>query len=268
LISPHSFESEAERIRKYAPFMSDHIYVWSERQRRYWEKIGIKKELITVIGQPRSDLFHYKIEFKVDKYFEKSKPIITFFTYEDDAYIPRDLVQNEKITWSTLKQQTQDFLYQMAIENDQYNFVFKAHPQQLDLDSLKKKYNRENLKVIGGAEISNELIVRSELIVAFQTTAVLEAMFMEKRVVYTGWDKTEERLRNQILPFKKTQGLVVAHSYEDFKSICDEFFSGRSKIFELTLEQIDARDKFVSTYFYKPDGNVSKRFFSCISEYM
>lgn len=268
LISPHSFESEAERTRKYAPFMSDYIYVWSERQREYWEKIGVKKELITVIGQPRSDLFYKKNQFKVDEYFEKSKPIITFFTYEDDAYIPRELVQNEQLSWRKMKKQTQEFLYQMATENEKFNFVFKAHPQQLDLEELRKKYNRQNLKVIGGSEVSNELIIRSELIIAFQTTAVLEAMFMGRKVVYTGWDEVEERLKHEILPFKEAQGLLVANSYEDFKIICKEFFAGKCEKFIFTAEQIEAKNKFVSNYFYKPDGHVSKRFFTCISEHM
>ncbi len=57
-LSPHDFFTEAERIKTNAPFMSDHIFVWSERQREFWKRVGVVDDAITVVGQARSDLLH------------------------------------------------------------------------------------------------------------------------------------------------------------------------------------------------------------------
>lgn len=261
MISPHHFEAEAERTRNFAPFMSDHIFVWSERQRCYWNKIGASIENISIIGQPRSDLFYREMDFVVDSYFVHKRPLVTFFTYEDDAYIPLELVNNEGLSWKKMKLETQDFLYEMAKKYPEYNFIFKAHPQQTDLDLLQQKYERINLRVIGGAAVANELIVRSELIIAFQTTAVVEAMFMNKRVIYTAWDTTTERLEDHILPFHKAPGIVKTYSANKFQDVCNRFFEGNMEDFMFSQEEEEQKRVMISEYLYKPDGHVSERFF-------
>jgi len=266
LISPFDFDALVTRTLKNAPFISDHIFVWSERQKEFWNKIGVVKDKISVIGQPRSDLFHYKIDKEVDKYFNKSRPLITFFTYSDDAYIPFDSSIGEEFTWEEMKKQTQDFLYDLAVKHPEYNFVFKAHPQQLDLEKLQMRYKLNNLRVIGGANIANELVARSELIIAFQTTAVLEAMFMNKRVIYTGWDPTEELLKDHLLPFREAPGIVVARTFNTFRKVCERFFSGDINDFQFSNNEEAQKHVMVSKYLYKPDGYVCDRFFKEIDK--
>jgi hypothetical protein len=261
LISPYDFGALVKRIHLNAPFMSDHIFVWSERQRNFWGMAGAKLVDITVIGQPRSDLFFRPMSYVVDSYFNRIRPIITFYTYADDAYIPFEMLANKRISWSDMKIKTQEFLLETAISHPEFNFVIKAHPQQPDLYELQQKYNRTNLRVVGGSNISNELIVRSELIIAFQTTAVLEAMFMNKNVIYTGWDPAEELLKEQILPFKEAPGIVVARTFKQFKTVCNRFFEGDKCDFEFSEEVKAQRAAMVSEYFYKTDGQVCNRFY-------
>lgn len=268
LISPYDFDALVERIKLNAPFMSDYLFVWSDRQRRFWEKMGVSPELITVIGQPRSDLFYSPMDYLADCYFDKKRPIITFFTYADDAYIPIDKLVSNDFSWKKMKEQTHDFLLETAISHPEYNFIFKAHPQQLDLKELQQKYECSNLRVIGGANISNELIIRSELIIAFQTTAILEAMFLNKNVIYTGWSPLEELLKGQILPFYDAPGIQVARTFEQFKICCGRFFAGDKTDFEFTPEEDACKNNLVSEYLYKPDGHVCERFYVKISEFL
>lgn len=261
LISPYDFGALVKRIHSNAPFMSDHIFVWSERQRDFWSMAGAKIEDITVIGQPRSDLFFRPMSYVVDRFFNKIRPIITFYTYADDAYIPFEMLATKRISWGDMKIKTQEFLLEIAISHPEFNFVIKAHPQQLDLYELQKKFDRANVRVIGGSNISNELIVRSELIIAFQTTAVLEAMFMNKNVIYTGWDPAEELLKGKILPFKEAPGIVVARTFEQFKTVCMRFFAGDKCDFEFSEEVKAQRAAMVSEFFHKTDGQVCNRFY-------
>lgn len=266
LISPFDFDAEAKRIRDRAPFMSDHIFVWSDRQRQYWNKIGVENGHITVLGQPRSDLFHHERNQTVDSFFPEAQPLITFFSYEDTAYIPPYLIK-QGLSWREMKQQTHDYIYELSRKNPQYNFVIKTHPQQSDLAALQDRYSGRNIAVIGGARVANELIQRSELLIAFQTTGVIEAMFMNRRVVYTCWDKNYERIINDILPYHDAPGIIAVDTFDSFREVCDDFFTGDCTRFDFDDADLRERDAFVDKYLYRPDGKVCERFFAAIGRF-
>jgi len=260
-ISPHSFEAEARRAREMTPCISDHVFVWSRRQKEYWKNRDVSPDRITVIGQPRSDLFHHVHEDKVSEFFDTPQPLITLFSYFDTAYIPMDKA-DRGISWKQMKDRTHAEFRRLAEAFPQYNFAIKCHPQQLDIDAIRDKYRAPNLRVIGGARVANELIQRSELIIAFQTTSVIEAMFLDKRIIYTAWDENYPALADDLLPFHNAPGLVVADTFESFREVCERFFAGDYRDFEFTPEEKAARNQFVDGYFYKPDGRVCRRFFN------
>jgi hypothetical protein len=260
-ISPHSFEAEARRARENTPCISDHVFVWSHRQKDYWQKRDVSADHITVIGQPRSDLFYAWTEDNISGFFDKRQPLITLFSYFDTAYIPYESVQ-QGISWKAMKTQTHEDILRLAKSHPDYNFVIKCHPQQLDIDAIRSQYQAPNLRVIGGARVANELIQRSELIIAFQTTSVIEAMFLDKRVIYTAWDENYPALAEELLPFHQAEGIVLADSRERFHQVCERFFSGDFSDFDFSAEAKAARAQFVDGYFYRPDGHVCQRFFA------
>jgi hypothetical protein len=266
IISEQGYDHIAWQHRTLAPFMADHIYVYSERQKEFWIKGGASAEQISVIGQPRSDLFFREKGHTVDDYFSEPKPLIALFSYNDTAYMILDDV-SAGLSWKEMKAQTHDAVFEMAREHPEYNFVIKTHPQQPDLPHLQKRYaSLKNLRVIGGSEIANELVRRPELIIGFQTTALIEALFLNKRVIYTAWDKNHEKYKDDILPLHLSSGIKTADTYEQFLEMCNKFFSGDLEYFQLTAEEIRERDKFVNRYFYKPDGHVCERFFASVGD--
>lgn len=267
-LSPHDFYNEAERIRTNAPFMSDHIFVWSDRQKEFWKRIGVAGGDITVIGQARSDLLYREQRHDLDALFPEARPIVTLFSYMDDAYVPVELVRSEHFTWQRMKTETHDEIGRLAREHPEFNFVIKTHPQQADLKLLQKKYAASNVRVVGGAALANELLQRSELIVAFQTTAVIEAMYLNKRVIYTYWDPLVSRLENDLLPFHQAAGIAVARTLEVFRKYCEQFFSGDTTLFDYDTETLRRRDEFVNEYLYRPDGQVCARFLDNIGRFV
>jgi len=267
-ISPHSFEAEAKRARDYTPCISDHVFVWSERQKKYWQNRGVEAGHITIVGQPRSDLFFADDDSQVDGYFETAQPLVTFFSYFDTAYIPQKEVDQSGVSWRTMKKQSQEAVWRMARQYPDRNFVIKCHPQQLDIDLIRDTYQSPNLRVIGGAEVGNELIRRSDLIIAFQTTAVIEAMFLNKRIIYTAWDENYQRLSDDLLPLHRAPGIVVAKAPAQFEEICARFFSGDESDFDFSPEELAGRDRFVNEYFYKPNGHVCERFLAAVDRFM
>lgn len=268
IISPYDFDAAASRIAQMAPFISDHIFVWSDRQKLFWNKIGVSDDMITILGQPRSDLFHVEKPRDVDALFGTPRPIVTFFSYMADAYIPIDAAVSEKLTWGAMREQTHNEVYRLAEKFASYNFVIKAHPQQPDIEELRARYERDNLRVIGGSAVANELIQRSELIIAFQTTALIEAMFMGRRIIYTYWSELLPRFEKDLLPFHDAPGIYTAKSFAELRRVCEQFIAGDTAEFEFSSDVLSRRSRFVDEYLYRPDGNVCRRFFEMAGRFV
>jgi len=267
-ISPYAYDAIAERIRALAPFVSDHIYVWSESQREFWKKIGVAEHQITVVGQPRSDLFFTEHRHDVDAYFPTVQPLVSVFSFDDAAYLPREAV-DRGISWKGLKRQTLDVVELLAEAYPDHNFLVKAHPQQRDLGELRARYSRDNLAVVGGAAIANELIQRSDLIIGFQTTALIEAMMLDRPVIYTAWDEYyREYLTDALLPLHRARGIVLAHSPADFETICRRFLSGDLSDFEFSDAEVRERRIFVNRYLHEPDGHVCERIWTELARFI
>ncbi|MCK5126025.1 MAG: hypothetical protein KAR42_07200 [candidate division Zixibacteria bacterium] len=266
--TPYAFIQEAKRIKDFTPFISDHIFVWSERQKRFWKNAGAADTDITIVGQPRSDLFFSEKRTEVDEFFPHPQPLVCLFSYHDDAYVPPKMARDEGINWRKMKRESHDCFSQLAAENPGYNFVIKTHPQQSDLEILKSDYNMENLKVIGGASVANELIQRSELIIAFQTTSIIEALMLGKKIIYTAWDPNYDNLLPHLIPLHNAGGMVIAKSLEQFKEVCQNYFTGDELLFDFSDIEVSRRKDFVGEYLFQPDGLVSTRFFKEISQYL
>ena len=92
-ICPAYFTHFAEYIKNNCPLIADHILVWSERQRAFWEKAGVSAQKITVVGQPRSDFWKQEERWKEKTNLRISglRPeakLLLFFTYDPWAYTP------------------------------------------------------------------------------------------------------------------------------------------------------------------------------------
>lgn len=270
-ISPSCIDAYAARLREYVPPLSDHIYVWSDRQMRYWNRAGVSSDRITILGQPRSDLFFAEERNDTSAYFPKSQPLITFFSYMDDAYIFPQIfpeLAEEGLSWQAMKRETHEEIFRLATKFKNYNFVIKTHPQQPDFHELKEKYQSDNLVVIGGPKVANELIQRSELIIAFQTTALIESMFMNKPSIYTCWDKNYDQLIRHCIPFHDAKGIVIPDSFPKFVEACEKFLSGDRSDFDFSEQEIAEKNQFVEEYFYRPDGQVCRRFFEAVGRHI
>ncbi len=265
-ISPHSWHFEVERARAFAPSISDLVCVWSQRQAEFWRRIGVPSERITIVGQPRSDLWYSQLTNEVDQYFEKAQPLVTLFSYDDNAYIPMERYLVDGMTWRQMKTETHELIASMATLHPEINFVIKTHPQQTDRVELAMQYDKPNLKVISGSSCANELIQRSICIVAFQTTAVIEAMALGRPTIYTNWDEHIPMLRDEILPLADAPGIITARSVSECKAALERAIADQHLVVGNDSERI-ARQAYVDEYFFQPDGHASERFYQALREF-
>lgn len=264
-ISPYDFEYQSQKIKVYCPIIAEYVFVWSQRQKSFWERMNVSPERIFVVGQPRSDLFYLKKTDLLDDIIEDGTlPLIVFFSYHDDAYINpnRNKRRDPPLSWRKMKSETHDIILEMAEKYEgRYNFIIKTHPQQLDLPELKQKYSRTNLKVVGGSSLSNKLIQKAKLIIAFQTTIIIEAMYLNRNVIYTYWDEHIDEIETDLLPFHKAAGIIVTKSREGFHQRLEAFLT-EPKDFVYGPEELKAKEAFVEDYIFQPDGKTCERFYN------
>ena len=226
--------------------------MWSERQKDYWISTGLNENKILVSGQPRSDLL-----FKdIDKTAERNNKQLTFFTYDDRAYIPPKFIKMG-FSWKNMKRDTHEVLLNFSKEFPDWNVTIKAHPQQTDLKELQIKYNRDNLNVIGGSKDSNYLIKTSDLVICFQSTVLLESLMMNIPVLYTYWAKMPPGLSQEILQFSDNLAVNVIKSKKDFKSKLFDL-AKRNSFTEIVRDKQYINTNFITKFFSRVDGNVSK----------
>lgn len=261
IITPYYYEMHSQQIRERYPFMSDHLLVWSERQKNYWIKAGAPSGCIQILGQPRSDFFFKRERWLTRKALglDEGRRVILFFTFDVDAYIhiwsPEE-IRRESLSWLPLRNDINNVLIEFATRHKDIDIVVKVHPQQSDISHIRKIFfdaGLQNIKTIEGADVSNHLIVNADLVVGFQTTALIEAMLTDKPVVYTGWSLTEQKLRDALIPFHSCRGLAIADSKECLVDILSAWAAGGSVGGDL------AHRKELTDYYLNADGNVCDR---------
>ncbi|MFH1171407.1 MAG: CDP-glycerol glycerophosphotransferase family protein [bacterium] len=262
-ICPAYFIHFADYIKENCPLIAEHILVWSERQRQFWEKTGVASSKITVVGQPRSDFWRQPQRWlaKNDLGIPGLRPdakVILFFTYDPWAYTPDYMIEKGEMHWDVLRDQTHHALFTLAQEHPELDFIIKAHPQQLDRVEIQQEIDRygvKNVFLVTGSTLSNHLIVNADCIIGFQTTALIESMLTDKPIIYTFWGEAKTKWSNDLIPFDTTKGVLVAESPEALRqSVIDAIAYP-----ELTPEQRSAREHFVQEYLQMVDGHSSER---------
>jgi hypothetical protein len=265
-ITPYDFIEFSGSIKKYNPFISDLIIVWNNRQKLFWKKCGIKNDsIIHVLGQARSDFWftEQKPSRILLKSMPKNKINVLFFSFDKHYYIPEHMFESGEITWNLLYRESHLGIVSCAKKYPHINFVIKTHPQQCSLDKeiLSIINELDNVSIIGGAKLSNELILNSHIVIGFQTTALIEAMLCGKPIIYTYWGDAP-KIADFLIPFHLSDSLWVAKSLKEFDNIFEKCLSN----LQVPDNHVEARKIFVEKYFHNCNGKTSERILDLIFE--
>ncbi len=260
-VSPHYFNKLADNFRSNKYIICDHILVWGQRQKTFWELAGFPSKNIHIVGQQRSD-FWTKTQVwksKSELGLDPQKRLFLFFSFDKDAYIPIDLYQKGEVRWDDLFRECHRTVLDVAKNHLDWEIVIKAHPQQHNIDDVEKmvnEYSLKNVKLLTGSGIANHLIVNAEVISGFQTTSMIESMIVSPRpIIYPFWGDAP-KWSEEILPFHKSRALTVAHSKEEYREQLERSFN---KEVIISPEEIKCRESFVNEFFWQPDGHCSER---------
>jgi hypothetical protein len=255
-ISRSTMREHAERVRSHTPPLADHMTVCSTRQREFWTRAGADPERITVTGQPRFDVYAHE-RSRPELPYGKEGPVVLFLSYLVDAYHPQ--AGHGRPVWADLHRQTEQGLWRLA--RGGWRVLVKPHPQQ-EFGAERRRIRGEVTDLLDsrvflvppGAD-GRELIAGADVVVGFQTTALLEAMIAGQPVVYTGWDPELARLRGELLPFGDWEDVI--HPVNDSELLAPTVEGLRG--WKPTEAQAERTRALVETYLGRIDGHASER---------
>lgn len=257
-VAEGTMEEETVLIRDYTPFAGHHMTVCSERHREYWVRSGTDPDVITVTGQPRFDFYATTRE-------PAGERRLLFFSYHLYAYA--EAVTGEMDIWRRLHSQTERQLWTLAQEG--WRIDIKPHPQQPDWCAEMRRMladvpavARKRVRFVPRQADTRRLIADANVIVGFQTTAMLEGMLAGRPVVYTGWDHRAVELQDKLIPFHEWGDLIDLVPTDD--ALADVVRSARP--FPRGTLQWDRRREVFEEQLGPVDGRSSSRTLDAIAE--
>lgn len=264
-INPHFYESRISQIKRETPPISDYNLVWSERQKIFWERIGYPSDKISVVGQPRSDFWFHKNKWKTKSELgldlrAESKLVLLFTFFAHVGYM-MDEFRSGYVTWEDMRSESIEYLLEFAKKHPDTDVVLKTHPQEPDIEEIRKMISEvgvNNIKLATGSQVSKHLIVNADVIIGFQTTALMEAMIHKKHVIYTWWGKFCKIRIDDVYPFHKCGGIRIIEKVQDYIPAIGDCLSNPL----VSDDDIAARQWLINEYFGKVDGKVGERVIS------
>ena len=212
-ISQATMETFSKEVAAAAPFISDFMTVCSERQREFWIRAGCGS------GTDRDHRAATFRRVRVEGAHgpPSSRKRVLFLTYALDAYVPGAGRGDGSSTWESLRSETEAELLDQ-VRTESCDVIVKCHPQQDHAAEARR------LAAIAGAAWKHgfsmaaqdadtrKLIMATDVVVGFQTTALYEAVAAGRTVIYAAWGDAYKRYRDGLIPFDRAPADCVRHA--------------------------------------------------------
>ncbi|RYZ81978.1 MAG: hypothetical protein EOP04_22950, partial [Proteobacteria bacterium] len=268
-LAPGAFSDELSAvIKERYPPIADLYMFWNESHRDFWVGVGLPKEKAVITGQPRSDFFFHPNRWpsKEELALDPKKKLLLFFVYDSEAYANSidPSLQFLARPWSQLRTETFVELKRLLDGQKDLEIIVKAHPQQTDLADVRREMDsifKGQVELRTGSSQASHLIANADVIVGFQTTAMMEAMFTQKPIIYAGWGPLADQLDSYLIPIKNSGGCESPSSAEEFGAELMRAVGGNTPVSE---EMLRKRKEFRKIYFDLADGKVCERVLSLV----
>ncbi len=212
---------------------------------------------IFISGMPRADQFLKKKKIK--------KNYILFLMYQHTAGLPcpgNEWIKYglnakfKKFTWEKNANLTTKYILNYAKLNPDKKFIFKTKPgfskNQID---LVNSFNLKNCKLLVGGGSTEELIRNSSIIIALNTTGLLEGMILNKNLITTNFDNND-KLNKETFIFKPNNLVNYVTNSKKFFNLLDKLSKNQTTL----KTNPSLKRKLLKKHFAFLDGNSGKRF--------
>lgn len=228
---------------------------------------------IFIVGDLDTDWwFHWNRNFLRSEYgaWQKYSKKVLFLTFGIRNYVsPYSFPNNPEFNWITLLKEAEDEIFDFALNNPDVLVFYKmGHIEDNNPIFIQRCVDADlkNVVPLDRSFPCNELILFSDLVIGFQTTAMYEAMFSEVPLIYLEWAIHPELDRNtMLLPLANSGACITAKSKSEFRDLLERWKSGDPDL--VVSEDMRERRKDVrETMFNNSDGYVAERVFTKFNE--
>ena len=262
-------------FRRYYPFEVDLLLIHSDYHSEFFQACGVPADKIKVTGEIKFDYWsHPEVwaqRHQIHPALRNDRTLILYFAFQPQAYLGNFRFPGESRDWAPLRKEHERVLEDIAIRySQQVQIVYKSGHQP-DLAprfyEMVRRKGLSNLIFVDGKHLAQPLIVNADIIVGLQSSAMIEASFSTKAVVYAGWGELHDDIADSLLPFHKTNAILHAKSADHLREVMTQYLDSVIPL-EADAEVLKARAKFREHYFYKPDGNSSRRVLNEIRQFL
>ncbi len=266
VVLPANFDYMPDHFKRYYPFDVDLYLTASQDHAALFHACGLDWDRLRIVGEPRSDFWSapdlWKSRREVHPDIQEDKILLLYFGFGPLTYLGKTRFPHEQRDWRNLVIDHERILTEIAATySERLQIVWKGgHTGDVNSALGQRLQDRgiENVLLLSSAYSAQELLTNADIIVGFQSTALLEAMFTSRPIVYGGWGELHDELVDRLLPLHQTPAVIHAKSADGMLQALTGLLDGGPP-FQVGQDVLDARKEFKERYFHKPDGNVGKR---------
>ncbi len=270
-ITRKRMETVPPRLRELLDVHFELMTVHNSLHRDLFVASGLDPDRIVVNGAPQSDYWHrpdlWQSRSQIDPRLRDDRILVLYFSFGPQTYL-NFYYGDEPRDWSPLCTDYHDVIARILERyGDRVQLVYKFGGKPLrdlfvDYTDFKRRiapYAAKNIIVeTNVAHSAFDLIANADIVVGFQTSGMIEAMFRDKPIVHGAWGGLFDDIKDTLLPLHRTPALTFADSKEALWDALASLIDDPGG-FALTDEIAAARKSFRETYFHQPDGRVSAR---------
>jgi len=243
----------------------DCVATYNATHKAFFEKVfvlsNVSKPEIIIMGNPASDEWFLNGTLRQSDVVERRSDHkdILFFAFGEFSYVyDAEYLRGKDEVWRGLLTDIHQVLVDHLSDHADDKLHYKRGPKgNRDYWSGSETLlTLPNALLIPSVANSNELITESDVIIAFQTTAIIDAMHSEKVVIYCGWGDSYQELKEGLIRFDEyaqTGAILHAHSPEELRHLL-------SLDPKEVVINVAARKKIRESFTGNPDGMVARRF--------
>lgn len=258
-------------VKSHLNFESDLLCVNNVMHKEFFVRAGYNPDKIEVLGRPDSDYWSrpntWQNRKEIHPELDNDRTVVLFFAFGPRTYL-NFYYGEEPRSWKFLSEAYHDVLLSILQRyGSKIQLVYKTggkpgrdlfHGYDHFVDEINRMAVGDCFLPLNVNYNSLDLIRTSDVVLGFQTSGLIEAMFTNQAIIYGAWGDLFEDIKDTLLPFHKTQALMHARSQEHLEQMLIQSIEMNVTISEGS-EVAAARKQMREYYYFKPDGKTSQR---------
>lgn len=249
-------------------YFGDYIAVYNENEKINIMNSGIiKEQFIKVIGSPRVDF-----SFDIKREINSEKVCLIYYCIQDKVSLPfyegefrtEGIINIEEFNWSKLAEETENVLitYKNKFLPD-VEMIFKTKTGMDDQVERLKKIDTSNIEIIYN-KTGHHLLKKADVIVAFNSTIIFEAIAADVPIIVPIFNLTEQQ-KKFVFNLSNVENIYHMKKYEDLENILKIIKKDKLKIKKKRIKTKN-QEYILNKYVGNNDGKSGQRLRNLIEE--